>query len=395
MTNRRMWALVAVLASGAAASAQQVDAARAYANELFSDAAERASMLGDEAKVFTPKVGGFATTRFNINQRDDDNLDANDNSLTTGFQMAYTKLFITGNVFSDAMSYRIQFKFQESDGAAILDDAFGVYKLDDQFAVMWGQFKLPIMREENVSDTKQLSANRSVMNSVFSQSRSQGVQVNYSGDNLRAMVGITDGLATRNTDFTAASEADFAVTGRAEYKWQGEWKQYDEFTSWQNSPYFGAVGAAVHWQTGGGTVGTNDVDLFQATVDVMTKGNGWNVFAAGVYRQSDASAGSSFSDWGFLVQGGMFVSPKWELFGRFDVVIPDQDRTTDNSFNTLTFGGNCYITPESHAIKFTADIMFFLDKQSDSIASQSTTTGLLSSQDDNQFAIQAQLQFVF
>ena len=43
----------------------------------------------------------------------------------------------------------------------------------------WGQFKLPLLREELVSDGKQLAADRSIPNALFTQGYSQGIQLGY------------------------------------------------------------------------------------------------------------------------------------------------------------------------------------------------------------------------
>ena len=396
MDTRNATAALMVLVSCGAAVAQVADEGRAFASELRADAMARTSLLDQGgAAAFAPKVSGFVLARYNINARTDSNLDANNNKTTMGGQLAYTKLQITGNIYSDAWGYGIQFKFGEGDGLAVLDDAYGVFKPEDQWQIKWGQFKPTLMREENISDTKQLSANRSVMNSVFTQSRTQGVQFMFTGDSIRFTGCFNDGIRTANVDFTGATEADYGFTGRLDYKWDGEWKQFDEFTSFPDSKYFGAAGLSAHYQNGGKTVATNDVEIFEGVGDVMVKGNGWNVYGAVVLKENNGATAQTFLDWGFILQGGYFIRPQWELFARFDSVIPDTDRATNDSFNTLTFGANKYISPNSHAIKLTLDLEWFLSKQSQSIAGQSTLTGLLASSKSNEFAIQAQLQLMF
>jgi hypothetical protein len=119
------------------------------------------------------------------------------------------------------------------------------------------------------------------------------------------------------------------------------------------------------------------------------------VYAAAVYRNIDPSGGDNLADMGFLAQAGFFVAPDWELFGRYDIVVPDDDRATGDNFSTVTVGVNHYFVPESHAAKFSADVEFFLDTQSDSIAGASTLTGLLPSDQDSQWALRLQMQLVF
>lgn len=394
MTTRMILSLAALSAASSLASGQSLDQSRAFANELYSDTSVRASALAQGPKTFAPKFGGIIITRYNWNQVN--NVPTGTPASSQGVNMAYMKLTATGNIIDEAWSYGLQFKFNEFDGLAVLDDAWTMVKFEDQWNVKWGQFKMPVLREENISDGKQLAANRSPTNSVFTAGRSQGVLLTYAADDVRAMVGLGDGLRTNNTDYTSAAEADFALTGRAEYKWQGEWKQYDEFTAWRDGKYLGVVGGAVHYQSGGRTVGTPDSRTILTTADVMAKGNGWNAYAAAIYRNiRPGGTAISTDDLGFLAQFGAFVGPKWELFGRYDVVIPDKNRTTSHSFNTITVGANRYVIPESHAAKFTFDIMWMLDKQNSSIVGASTLTGVQASGGANQIAIQAQFQLVF
>jgi hypothetical protein len=370
------------------------------AAELLADASGRPALPAPANETFTVDVHGLMIFRYDWNHRGDDESGpilfvGGGNKDTVGFQNAYTKLQVGGHIFSEDWSYGVQFKFTESDGTAALDDAWGSYAFGNSWVLKWGQFKLPLLREELVGDTYQLTANRSVVNSVFTQSRSQGVQLSTEQQQVRFAAAFSDGLSTKNTDFTSSSEADWALTGRVEWKWSGEWKQAKDFTSFPESPFFGMVGGAAHFQSGGDTFATSDTDVFEGTVDVSVEGSGWNVYAAGIYRRVEPATGSDVDDWGFLAQGGIFVGPKWELFARYDIVVPDSDRMTSDDFSTVTFGANDYLMQDSHAAKFTVDFEWFLDKQSQSIAPASTLTGLLASDKDSQWNIRAQMQLLF
>jgi hypothetical protein len=224
------------------------------------------------------------------------------------------------------------------------------------------------------------------------------VQVGYEGDQFHVYGAVSDGLSTKNTDFTdTTKEADIALTARGEWKWAGDWKQAKDFTSFQNSAYFGMLGAAGHWQNGGGTVGTADQTIWDATVDVSVKGNGWNAFAAVCYSDLEPNGGTSLSDWAFQVQGGVFVAADWEIIAGYNVLVPDSARTpSDSNFNTVQVGVNHYIVPESHAAKITVDLSYFLDKQSGTaIALPNTQVGLLASGKSAQWNLRGQIQLMF
>jgi len=366
-----------------AAQAQTLDQSRAAVSELLADAGTRTSSLAPQAQDFSVE---------------DDGLDANNNDQTIGFQNARTKLQFSGNIANENWGYYIQFKFEDPGaGAGLLDDAYGTYKIGNGWNLKFGQFKLPLYKEELMGDTYQLFANRSVVNSFFTQSRSQGVQVGYEGDQFRFWGAVSDGLNTKNTDFTSAAEADISVTARGEFKWAGDWKQAKDFTSFQNSAYFGVVGAAINYQTGGNTVATADTDQIDVTADAQVEGNGWNVYAAFYYRNTDPSVGNSFSDYAFQIQGGVFVSSDWEIIAGWSILVPDSDRApADSNFNTLQVGVNHYFIPESHVVKLTIDWTYFLDTQSEcGIAVPNTQVGLLASGQDTQWNLRGQIQLMF
>lgn len=384
-------ALAAGLALSAPSIAQTTEESRALAAELLADAAGRTSAI--EGAAFVPEIGGYFQLRYNWNNRSDSSL-VNDN--TNGFQIAQTKLWATGKVYSDKIGYRVQAQYPRDGGSLVLDDAFGTYMIDDDTKVTWGQFKTPILREENMSDYKQLSINRSVMHAEFGQGRSQGVVMIYTKGPIRVAGAFTDGLKTANTDFDSAAESDYAFTGRFDWRCCGDdWKPGEQFTSFRDDPTFGQVGAALHYQSGGDTFNTSDTSTFLATIDAQFKGPGWNVFGAGVWRCTDPMVGDNIDDFGLLVQGGIFVADQTELFGRVDSVIPDGDRPNDDPFTTLTFGANHYISPNSHVAKLTGEVLYFLDEQASSIVTPSTLTGVLPSGDDGQWTFRVQMQLVF
>lgn len=387
------------LAGSALAQSAAVDQSRAYAAELMSDAQGRESLLANGGSA--PEVFGQIQFRYVYNDRDEaagGDGEGNDDA-TIGFQTRRTKIGVQGDI-TENISYRVIGAFERDGGAFMLEDAFGTYQMESDWSLMWGQFKLPFMRQELVSSAKQLAAERSIMNETFNQDRSQGVQATYKGENFMFRAAFSDGFVAANSDITSES-ADWALTGRIDYKWAGAWDQFDDFTSWQNAAFAGLVGGAIHWESGGETFGTgmggSDYDLITATADVGIEGNGWNAFADAVWRNTDIDGGADADDFGFGIQGGIFLSADWELFGRWDLVIPDDDAFGGDpeDFNTITIGVNHYIIPESHAAKITADFSYYLDDPSESIVPTSTGTALLPDTNDGQWAIRFQVQLLF
>lgn len=355
-----------------------------------------AFFVGSEDGAYKLKVGGQIQFRYVLNYRDEPT--NTDEDVTNGFQTRRTRLEFAGNAFGKETTYLVQTDFSRSDGTATVFDAWVRHALNESWGVRFGQFKVPLLREELVSGKRMLAADRSITNGVFTQARSQGVQLEYDGDRARFAGAFSDGLNTLNTDFDASTEADYALTSRVDLRLAGDWKQFADFTSWRGSDFGAMLGAAAHWQSGGSTGGTTDRDVLQYTVDLSLEGDGWNAFIAFIGRNTDPSGGEEVDDFGILAQGGVFLTEKTEMFARYDLVIPDDNRGGgDADFSTLTAGVNHYFVERSHAAKFTADLMYFLDAQADSasLVGRSTGVGLLPDAEDGQVAARFQFQLLF
>ncbi len=130
-----------------------------------------------------------------------------------------------------------------------------------------------------------------------------------------------------------------------------------------------------------------------ASADVQALGSGWNVLGQFKLLRTtprEASAigtGQRFTDVGFVVQGGAFVSRRVEIFVRYDTVIPDGKArspgfirgTGTEVFRTATGGLNFYLIPGSSLGKLTVDYQYMFDAQSTSIVSPVFNSGVFES----------------
>ncbi len=426
MNRTKILALLAGAAMSAGVANAQTANNSALERELLADAGARASFqaggsaghdgqffIGDASGNNRLEIGGYMQFRYTLNNRD---TTSPDEDLTNGFDMTRTALEFGGNVVNSNLGYYIRGYFDtyggSSNGGFELADAYGTYTFDSGLTVIWGQMIAPITRERMVDDRYQLAADRSITGDTFSAEYVQGIAFAYAAENWKVVGSFNDGGGTANTAYYSAAEADYALTGRVEFKWSGDWAQFDDFTSWRGTEgYAGMVGGAVHWQTAGDTANTTSFaggtlaggDLILYTADVSLEGNGWNAFGAFIGRTIDPDgASSSTDDFGAIIQGGVFVSDNWELFGRWDGIFPDDDSTSGDDYHTITLGANHYFFPGSHAAKFTADVQIALENQSGASAVSGfsvpdQSTGLLptAGTDDNQWMLRLQMQLVF
>jgi hypothetical protein len=379
------------------------DEVRAIVAEMIADADTRSSLLqsgsaGHDGDFFLASPGGDFRLeidgqiqfRYIANFGDDDGELGED--FESGFQTRRTKLAFSGQVY-ERFGFKIQGAFDRDGGDMGLEDAFVTYDMGDGWELLWGQFKAPFLREELVSSKRQLAVDRSLVNETFNQDRSQGVQLGYESDDWTFAIAFTDGFNSDNTDFNNDGGVDYAFTGRGQYKFAGTWRDFRDFTAASGQEFGGLIGVAGHWE-GGEDASDEDFDFWAWTADVSLEGDGWNVFGAAVGAYTDADDNDT-DDYGFVVQGGILIpETDWELFGRYDVILPDDDRDGDDEFSTITLGANYYI--HSHAAKFTVDVVWFLDTPTDNeLVGTNTGVGLLNDDDDNQFAIRGQFQLLF
>lgn len=382
----------ATLGLGHAALAQSdLDQSRAYQAEVMRDTDARSSYAqGDLAPTFW----GQLQIRYTANIRSEE--PAGEESFTHGFSNRRTKLGAKGG--NDEWSYRVNGAFGRGDGIFELEDAYVDYMLNDNWELRFGQFKLPLFYEESISSSKQLAADRSLANEYANQGRSQGIMGTWdNGDNFRGQIAFSDGAQTANTDFDSGMEADYAFTGRIDWK-DGDWADLEDFTSEANGNQAIRVGGFGHWQDGGSTGAsggsTPDTQVLVLGVDAQWESNGWNAFGSVAWISTDDSASDEKTDdLSFVLQGGWRFDETGEVFVRGSyVALDDRPGDPDDPIEIL-IGYNRYL--DGHNAKFTMDVGYFPFENAGGPVNRDTSTGILPDTDSGQIAVRAQLQVLF
>jgi hypothetical protein len=354
-----------------------------------------------------------------------------------GFSNPITRLSFSGNIHNPDLTFKVSALVSGTSSSTtvsgttvtdtngfLLEDAYGQYKYDNGMYVKWGQFKLPTVREEIVGDEYSLAAGTSVINGLFSPGRTQGIEVGYTAESFRMMADFGDGIRSSNTDYTASSEADYALSARGEFKFAGDWSRFNDFTSFRSQDFAAMVGGGIHWEQGGnsndGFAGSNagfGNETILYTLDGSLEGAGWNAFAAFTGTSADGDQRNSISTYSLLIQGGVFVSEQAEIFARYEGIFADSEVTgvgagnelDPSDFHFVTVGANYYIIPDSHAAKVTADAVISVNEnaglvnntiQSTSTANKfgnggGTNNGVLGDGDSGEVAFRLQFQLLF
>jgi hypothetical protein len=377
---------------------------------IFTIAGLSSTALAQEASAGRDKSGffikgenasisfsGMLQSRYTAVFRDAPGATANAEDTAVGFSVRRARLATTV-ALTDAIKVKVELA---ADNATALDllEAYATFKLSSSTSLDVGAFKGPGMHEFHGSDGTTTFAEKSTLNTVFNQGRSDGAMITHTietdGGGVRLRAGLNDGINTRVSEFTSTREADIAGAIRVEWTNSGkDFSRFGNLSGFRGTQPGLMLGAALHGQTGGETLGTTDKDVIQFMADATYLADGWSILGAGVYRKSDEATGD-FSDWGLMSQVGYFITDTSQVAGRVAYLSPDGDRTNNDGFLEFTLGYNYFFLPSSHAHKITADITWASDQsESSGLISQNLGTGLLSSEED-QVMLRFQYQVLF
>jgi hypothetical protein len=380
------------------------------------------------------KIEGQIQVRFVYNHlngtpgRNDDD-DKVRNASVWGFEDRRAKLKFSGHIVDPSWQYSIQGSFSRKGGAESSKPPYrstgvppfdgntgagGLFSLETAFIRKrfgnWyarvGQFKGPFLWEELVSSKRQLAVERSLVNGAFSQKRSQGIEIGWTSDQLRFAVMYGDGFRSRNT---AALDIDteYAFMGRVDWQAIGDnWKRFDDFTSWNGSDLALKIGGAFAVDQGqyGSTANKNLFDqtdkekqlVYQFTADVQLEGNGWNAFSYFVWRRFDQA---DLDQWGWVIQGGVFVVPdKWEMYARYEYSSFGDYQVNNppalvSPLSTMSVGFNRYFA--KHHLKWTTDFGIGFNEVSDQYDSSGAGWRSDVEGEKHQVVVRSQLQLLF
>lgn len=369
----------------AALEAKQTSVSDANATiaSVLRDAEQRSKLLATSGNAEAGYENGFYIRQGNfelkpsvwmqfrhvLNYREDTSGPKSD-EFDSGFEIRRMRLDLSGTAFNN-IEYKFMWEANREGGGVSLLDAWVKYMFNNDWGIKGGQFKDPLTHEKLVSASRQLLVDRSMLDNIMGGSlydRVQGVTLIYGGADpnkgnpWNLEFGLTDGGPSKNTNFTKHG-FDFGVVGRAEYKVMGDWRDYRDFTAKDTRKDLFVVGGAIDWSQAG------DANLVIATVDAQWENTaGLGVYGALLFaHRDDAFTGTDDStDWGLLVQAGYMLNKSWEVFGRLDITMFDEDIAfasgdTEDTFYEITVGANYYLGPDGsygHRAKFTIDLSF-------------------------------------
>jgi phosphate-selective porin OprO and OprP len=380
--------------------ARRAEEVKGLIREVLSDADTRASMLQDgltaghngksfficsQDGAFALNIAGMIQFHHIYNSQDESGTDDE----AAGFEVARTRFGFIGNVVDPTWKYVIWTGHSDT-GSALLLDSYITKVFEGGWSVTAGQFKTPLWREFLVSEKSQQLIDRSLLNGL-SGSYTQGVKADYKNDTVHITLSFNDGLAGINKTWST-EDTDLAFTGRGELLVFGNWTNYSSWMSCEHDEPVLVLGGAAHYQKGESGTATVPVDITRWTADVNWGMGGANLFAAiiGDHQESDTV---EIDRLGVLVQAGVFVTEKLEVFGRYEWADLDTDVDGTDDLGIVTVGGNYYI--QGHRLKISADVGYGVDPVPSTFSSNSAGWRTDTAGEDGQIVARTQVQLLF
>lgn len=399
---------------------KRAEEVKALIKEVLADADTRASLLeggltaghngnfflASEDGSFNLKIDGTIQMRYVANNRSGNNTIDEDQQ---GFDIRRTELTFSGTVADPKLSYYMQFASSRNGGSTVLQGVSIGYDLTDKLNVTGGRIKLPLLREEIVSSNMQLCMERSLVNTVFTGSYGEGIQLTYSLPIIKLSAMLSDGLKSGDSgtvvDF-ATADVDYALTGRVDWMLAGKWSQFKDFNAWSGEDTGVMLGAAVHYQAGESGLSNTTVSdsALVWTVDGYFENKGLSFYNAVMGRHiADGSgqASGSTDGYGYLAQVGYFMIPdKFQPYVRYEWLMADKgNQIIENDLQLITVGANYYFRKDK--CRLSVDVVYALDPivSTNSTSSASGLSGHGLTTDaagaDGQIALRAELQVKF
>ncbi len=350
-----------------------------WRSELLSDAMRRT--LAEDKPPF--EISGQIQFRFIAGHEDEPRDDGKD--IQSGFVMRRLKVGIDGELMEGRVEYSITGAFSRDGGTMSLDDATVTYKLRDDLRFRYGKFRPPFLREESLSSKRQLMVERSLIESGFGQNRLQGIALQYEKDQLRVVGGIMDG----GIEF--GENQIWSFSARAEWLLEGKFKEFKDFTSFPEDDDATMIGLGVlYLDRELDAASDEDSQSYRATLDYSKEWEGENLFVVGVFERLTEDGQGPADRFGFLVQGGVFVTDKLELIGRYEWAKTDDGRP---DLSVISAGFNYYFM--EHSLKLTGDIGYGLNEVSGFFDSTGTGWRRDRTGDDGQVVARLQMQLLY
>jgi hypothetical protein len=318
---------------------------------------------------------------------------------TSRFSVPRARVILDGGM-TDYLSFRLRLGVL-SNGNARFEQAYADVKLSEQLSLRAGILFLPASIGDAAApqDLQGIDYTQYALQTSGGNAAAAGVRANFG--RVRAQAFFSDGLRTGFSEFAAPVAARVAVTGRVEGRLftQDDFSRFDTESSFRGSDLALRLGAAAHYQQGRVDGTLPGGDLQQYTADAMLEASGFSLLVAGRLLRINPEEGNTTNDPGLLLQAGVFVHERIELWARYDALFsdgqvhsfPDDRNGLPDDYQAFGVGINGYLLPRTNMAKLQADFTYVPDPIASTWADASDNSGVLLTESDSQWALRLQM----
>lgn len=305
---------------------------------------------------------GFLQTRYVIGTYEDT---PGHRTEGAGFSLARARLFFFGRL-TDWLRVLVRVGASQQ-GEANFEQAFADFTWKE-WSVRVGQFYLPVFQEQAWSPVNTLALESSAVGSVFDGGQTQGARLSYDGGASRAHLFVTDGLRTGFSEVGSSVAAQVAASVRLETTLgTGDYGRYNLSEGFRGERAGVMLGFGGHYQAGG-ALREGAVELGGINGDVTLLGNGYSLHLTASVINTQSSPDDSTHrvfQYGMVAQGGVFVLPRTELYGRYEALVAENTGNAgagdeQSLFRGFSVGANQYLWPE-RGIRAIGDFTYYFD----------------------------------
>ena len=320
---------------------ERADAVRGLVQDVLADADTRASLQGASGTAgydggftiasadggMSLKINGGVWTSWSTVENEVTGLDDDG-----GFDAADPWMHFSGTVAGD-FSYDMRFAGDADDANG--DWANVSWALNDDWSLTMGEFNLHQGRRSQISAVNQMEIGYDRMATL-----GDGLGLSYTGDQMRFWAEMTNSDNT-DTATSTGNNGDYNTNLRFEYLAEGNWGQFDQWTSADGGAAGTLVGFTYYTLSNDGVTGS-DGDAWWS-IDCQMQFGGYGVYAA----YTDFSDDNGGADWDQLnLMGSYYLNSDWEVYVAYSDNDADADATTAVGLNNYWAGQNAKWTTQ-------------------------------------------------
>jgi len=268
------------------------------------------NVFGSEDGRFTMEVNYFLQADWIYNRTESEHAEY-------GFQIQRSRLTFSGNVFGDTFGYYC--RLDSGDGQISTEATYLQLNFAENWSLQGGLIYSMFSLEENISSDMELGVNLSFVAGQFDQETQSGLVLAWQGDSTRFWLTYSNGFG--QTDVNPMSNTRQGFMFRVGYKPFGNWDSLYDFNPHPETTEPGILlgfAAAQDWGTSIDQGTTVTGPATRATADVTWQMSGFSIMSAAYYQDWSEGGNLGGTRWAAVGQVTGFLTPKFQLYGRYE-----------------------------------------------------------------------------